>query len=146
MTRREAREVILKMLFETDFQPDKDKELIIIENLADIKGKVKEFIKEEYNGTIVNIIDIDDLIKENTENWSLTRIAKVDLNLLRMATYEIVYAKTPEKIAVSEAVELAKVYSTDKSPVFINGILAKIIRSYKNNDCVLEVNLCVDPV
>lgn len=130
MTRREARELIMKMLYEMSFQPEKDKEQVINYHLTDVKGKVRTFIIDEFKGILDHQEEIDQIIKNSLENWSVERIAKVDHILLRMGTYEIKFVEeVPNKVAINEAIELAKVYSTDKSPAFINGILGNIVTS-----------------
>lgn len=130
MTRREARELIMKMLYEMNFQPDKNIEEVLNYHLTDVKGKVKTFIIDEFKGILEHQDEIDEIIKNSLENWSVERIAKVDHTLLRMGTYEIKWGEDiPNKVAINEAIELAKVYSTDKSPAFINGILGNIVTS-----------------
>ena len=127
MTRREARELVMKMLFETTFHPDKDKRETLNYYIGDVKGKVKTFIEEEYFGVIEHTEEIDSIIRGSSEHWSIDRIAKVDHILLQMAIYEMKWGQdVPQKVAINEAIEIAKVYSTDKSPKFINGVLGKI--------------------
>lgn len=130
MTRREARELIMKMLYEKTFQPEKDKNTIVEGYTQDMKGKVKDFIVAEFNGILEHEEEIDAIITKSAENWSLSRIARVDHMLLRMATYELKWGEdVPAKVAINEAIEIAKIYSTDKSPKFINGILGNIAKS-----------------
>ena len=130
MTRREARELIMKMLYEMNFQPEKNPEEVLKYHLPDVKGKVRTFIIDEFKGILAHQDELDEIIKNSLENWSVERIAKVDHILLRMGTYEIKWGEDiPNKVAINEAIELAKVYSTDKSPAFINGILGNIVTS-----------------
>ena len=130
MTRREARELIMKMLFEMTFHEDKTKEDILNQYIGEVKGKVKSFVQEEFEGICTHQEAIDKIIEESSDHWSLTRIAKVDLMLLRMAVYEMKWGQdVPQKVAINEAIEIAKLYSTDKSPKFINGLLGKIAQS-----------------
>lgn len=90
----------------------------------------KEFIEGELKGIVENLNEIDEIINKNCIGWSVERIAKVDLAILRLATYEIVYREDiPDGVSVNEAVELAKEYSEPKSPAFINGVLASIAKS-----------------
>ncbi|MGL4799188.1 MAG: transcription antitermination factor NusB [Cellulosilyticaceae bacterium] len=127
MTRREARELIMKMLFETAFHPERDNKEILSHYLTGVTGKVKGFIEKEYLGVIEHEKEIDEMIIQSSEHWSITRIAKVDLMLLRMAIYELKWCEdVPAKVAINEAIEISKVYSTDNSPKFINGVLGKI--------------------
>ena len=89
-----------------------------------------EFIKSEIKGIIENKGAVDEAINKYAEGWEINRIAKVDLAILRLAVYEILYSDdVPNKVAVNEAVELAKSFSSDKSPSFINGVLGKVINN-----------------
>lgn len=127
MTRREARELIMKMLFELSFHPERDIQEVFNAYTKDLKGKVKQFIEQECRGILENEQAIDEMIEKSSDHWSITRLSKVDLILLRMAVYELKWAEEiPEKVAINEAIEIAKVYSTDKSPKFIHGVLGKI--------------------
>lgn len=133
MTRREARELIMQMLYETTFHEDQDKERVLYDKLEtlstnEVGKKLKTFMEQEYFGILDRQEELDAIIETNCENWNLSRIAKVDLVLLRMAVYEMKWGENiPYKVAVNEAIEIAKKYSTDKSPKFINGVLGKII-------------------
>ncbi len=130
MTRREARELVMKMLFEMTFHEDKTAEDVLNQYIGDVKGKVRTFIEEEFKGIAERTSELDEIIKASSEHWSLERIAKVDLMILRMAVYEMKWGQDiPQKVAINEAIEIAKVYSTDKSPQFINGLLGKIAQS-----------------
>lgn len=87
----------------------------------------KEIIKMQYDGIIENLLDIDNIINENAVSWEISRIDKVDLAILRLATYEIIFDDgVPNVVAINEAIELAKDYSSEKSHKFINAVLAKI--------------------
>lgn len=130
MTRREARELIMKMLYEMTFHPEKEANLLLEEYTKDMKGKVKDFMVKEFQGILAHQEEIDAIIEANSTNWSIHRIAKVDHMLLRMAVYEMKWGEDiPQKVAINEAIEIAKVYSTDKSPRFINGVLGNITKS-----------------
>lgn len=135
MTRRSARELIMQMLYEGTFHEEQEMDRILNENINTIvetqKGNNKaviKFIEEIYYGVLEHQEAIDALIIESATNWSITRIAKVDLSILRMAIYELKYTDVPNKVAVNEALEIAKVYSTEKSPKFINGVLGNVIK------------------
>lgn len=130
MTRHEARELIMKMLFEATFHPEEDAKKILDTNTQEVKGKVKSFIEEEFLGVLTHKEELDEEITKSSANWSINRMAKVDHMLLRMAIYELKFVQDiPEKVAINEAIELSKVYSTDKSPKFINGILGNVVKS-----------------
>ncbi len=134
MTRRNARELIMQMLYEGTFHEAQEGERILSEQLNAIDNKEKndnkaiiKFIQETYFGILEHLEEIDKLIAGTAENWSMSRICKVDLSILRVAIYELKYTEVPVKVAVNEALEIAKIYSTDKSPKFINGVLGKVI-------------------
>lgn len=129
MTRREAREQAFFVLFEKIF----DKESTISEIIS--KAKEAELIK--LNGfaelTLKNVEDnleaIDALIIENSEKWSIERLPKVSLAILRLAIGEIKYCEdVPAGVAVNEAVELAKKYGTEADAAFVNGLLGTIVK------------------
>ncbi|OOB77074.1 MAG: transcription antitermination factor NusB [Epulopiscium sp. Nuni2H_MBin003] len=128
MTRREARECIVQMQYNLSFHNIEDATQILEQQLKEVKGKVKNFITEEYNGVIQNQSEIDNIIIDYLNGWNIDRIARVDLMILRLAIYEIKWQQdVPNKVAITEAVEISKTYSTEKSPQFINGILAKVV-------------------
>lgn len=81
------------------------------------------------DGVLNNQVSIDETIKQYLENWTLERIANVDRNILRLATYEMIYGQAddvPVNVAIDEAVEIAKLYGDDQSGRFVNGLLSKI--------------------
>ncbi|WP_180270648.1 transcription antitermination factor NusB [Sporanaerobium hydrogeniformans] len=140
MTRRQAREAIMQMLYACDFHEEQDRERLLEEKCAALKEEEKQnhekgsnkamysFIEKEFHGILEHLEEIDTLIKESATNWSIERIAKVDHMILRLAIYELKWTDIPPKVVVNEAVEIAKGYSTDKSPKFINGVLGNIIK------------------
>ena len=102
----------------------------------DIKEKkTKTFIQSTINGIMKHHDEIIRVIASNLKkDWNIERISKIDLVILKIATYEIVYKELPYKIAINEAVELAKLYGEDSSPTFINGILANIVKENGENN------------
>lgn len=131
MTRRKAREQIMCMLYESMFHDKKEREQILenqIEHMTHEPEGLIQFIRSLYFGIYEHLEEIDELIKVYATNWSFERISKIDLSILRLAIFEIKYTDVPQKVAVNEALEIAKRYSTDKAPKFINGILGSIIR------------------
>jgi len=135
VSRREAREHIMKLLFQTEFMEEDE-----YDQLADyylerfqIGDKYQDFILGEYRGTIANQDKIDEIIESHSRNWKTSRMAKLDLTILRLAVYEMYYEEDiPNNVAINEAVELAKKYSSDKSPAFINGLLANIVKGIED--------------
>lgn len=133
MSRRDARKHIFNLVFQTEFNPDIDvKESMdtYIEEYEGFKKDESDFISREYRGILANIESIDSYIDKFSVGWSVTRLAKTDLAILRMGVYEIIFDnEIPDAVAVNEAVELAKVFSGDKAPAFINAVLSKIVKS-----------------
>ncbi|MEW6162064.1 MAG: transcription antitermination factor NusB [Nitrospirota bacterium] len=131
MKRRRAREYALQMLFQVDF---KGKE-IDSRDLEDFwSGKeesedVKRFTEDLVRGTIKRLNEIDSMIERVAENWILKRMAAVDRNILRFATYEILYRKDiPSAVTINEAIEIAKKFSSSEAAPFINGILDRLAK------------------
>lgn len=135
MTRRNAREFVMQMVYEGNFHDESERERIIYDKIREMDAEEKkrnksmlEFIESLYFGIFEHLKEIDELIEKSATNWSFARIAKVDLSILRLAIYEIKYTDVPQKVAVNEAVEIAKEFSTEKSPRFINGVLGSVIK------------------
>lgn len=96
---------------------------------------VKEYLKDILFGVSKNEERINELISKNLkEKWTLDRISKINVSLLKIAIYEMIYNKLPYKIAINEVIELAKVYSDEQAKSFINGILASIVKDEKLNE------------
>lgn len=131
MTRREIREQVFKMLFRVEFynQEEMSEQIALCEDDAcDWKEKDKTYIFEKVEKISEKIDEIDAKINEVSEGWKTGRMGKVDLTLIRLAVYEMLYEEdVPAKVAINEAVELAKQYGTDNSPSFVNGVLAKLV-------------------
>ncbi len=135
MNRSKAREEAFKLLYSTVVQNDASEEQVnlYIENSEISDNETKEYIKDIINGTTQNEESINKLIKDNLkENWALQRIPKVDISLLKLAIYEIIYKELPYKVVINEAVELAKKYGEDNSSSFINGVLASVVKEKIN--------------
>ena len=104
------------------------------ENEEIAKNEIKNYIEGVVKGIENNISDIEKKIAENLKkDWKIERISKINLVLLKLAIYEIIYTETPYKVAINEAIEIAKKYGDDNSPNFVNGILASIVKE-KNID------------
>lgn len=137
MTRRELREHIAQMLFVIEFherEDIKEQALGYIESLnesrvEDCSEKDRDYMLTKLDNIVDAVGEIDKVIEEASVGWQLKRMNKVDLTVLRLAVYEIRYDEDiPNKVAINEAVELAKKYGGDSSPSFVNGILAKIVK------------------
>lgn len=134
MNRSHAREQAFKLLYSIEIQQDESEEQInlYIENNEIESEEIKAYIRETITGIKKNEEEINKFISENLkEDWQLDRISKINISLLKLAIYEIIYKKIPYKVAINEAIELAKKYGEDNARVFINGILASIVK--KNN-------------
>lgn len=131
MTRREIREQVFKMLFRVEFynQEEMSEQIALCEDDAcSWKEKDKTYIFEKVEKISEKIEEIDAKINEVSEGWKTGRMGKVDLTLIRLAVYEMLYEEdVPAKVAINEVVELAKQYGTDNSPSFVNGVLAKLV-------------------
>ncbi len=131
MTRREIREQVFKMLFRVEFynQEEMSEQIALCEDDAcSWKEKDKTYIFEKVEKISEKLEEIDAKINEVSEGWKTGRMGKVDLTLIRLAVYEMLYEEdVPAKVAINEAVELAKQYGTDDSPSFVNGVLAKLV-------------------
>ena len=128
--RTDAREFAFKMIFETLFK-DGDESLsfnAISENKT-LNEQDLKFYQELFDAYKNNTNEVEGIIKEQCEGYELDRVYKVDLALLFLAVSEIKYLKTPPSIVINEVLNLSKKYSTDKSGSFINGILAKVVKS-----------------
>lgn len=130
MSRTELREHIFRMLFRVEFnnaEEMKEQEQFYFDELEEATGKDQEYILNKYRAIDEKREEIDKLLNEVTEGWKTTRMNRVDLTILRLATYEIKWDEdVPTGVAINEAVELAKKYSSDDGPAFVNGVLAKV--------------------
>ena len=131
MNRSSIREQAFKLLYSLEIQKDMNKEEQVDLYLESNNIKDEEavsYIKDAIIGIETNKKDIDEKIIQNLKsNWKLERVSKIDLTILRLAIYEIKYKDLPYKVAINEAVELAKKYGEDTSKNFVNGILASIV-------------------
>jgi len=127
--RTKARECALKILYAIEITKDDTKKCIATfwENADDPESKVKDFADSLVFGVIANKDVIDGLISKYATNWQLKRMAAIDRNVLRAAVYELLFfADIPPKVAINEAIELAKKYGDKDSGKFVNGVLDKI--------------------
>lgn len=126
MSRRLAREVAFKVLFQVDIGKCRAKSALI-RTMEDYKFNEEEeqFIGDLVAGTLEHQLVLDELIKRHLINWELKRLSAVDRNLLRLALFELLYRPDiPHAVSINEALELAKKYgSTDEAVGFINGVL-----------------------
>ena len=134
--RRKARECALQMLFQHDMAQLPVDEILITywKELADAEEDVRDFANDLVRGTLSHSGEIDELIRQRTEHWRISRMAVVDRNLLRLAVYEFLFQPdTPKTVAINEALEIARRFSTHEATQFINGILDAIKRDLDEN-------------
>lgn len=131
MKRSTIRELTFKLLYSIEIQQeDTDEQIeLYIENSEITDEETKTYIKNVTNGIRENNEEIINLISANLkQDWKVDRISKIDLSILKLAIYEIKFTDIPYKVAINEAVELAKKYGEDSSSTFVNGILANIVK------------------
>jgi N utilization substance protein B len=130
--RRKARELALQMLFQHDMSGNEpDMIITTFEDLQKSKPNTREFAVKIFRGTVDHLVELDDMIQAQAENWRLSRMAVVDRNIIRMSVYEFLHeTDTPKLVIIDEAIEIAKKFGTQKSSQFINGILDGILKRY----------------
>lgn len=135
-TRRKAREYALQMLFQWDITHDLVEQIAI--NFWDNHQESQEviqFARELVTGTVEHVEEIDTIIQKHTQNWRVDRMAVVDRNLLRLAVQEFLYDnRTPKAVVINEAIEIARRFSAQESPQFINGVLDSIKKELESRN------------
>ena len=132
MSRRELREHVFRMLFRKEFfaseEEFREQTSMYLEELEPLEEKDRIYMKEKVEAVYGCTAELDKRINEVAKGWKTGRMGKVDLTILRLALYEMLYEESvPEKVAINEAVEIARKYGGDDSPSFVNGILAKLV-------------------
>jgi N utilization substance protein B len=143
MSRRSrAREVVLQVLFEDDLNPDRKTILgdDFMRNRLNQDLELLDFARGLLAGVRKNRAELDELLKKTADNWSLERMAVVDRNILRIGAYEMLHADTPERVAINEAVELAKRFGAKQSSHFVNGILDRFVKERRENKTAKPAN------
>lgn len=128
-----GRETVLKLLYEYEITHSPEETILKNEVFCKMKNKnLKNFTLNLFSGVISSLKNLDLIIQKYLQNWQIERIAIVEKNILRIATYELINQKeTPAAIIIDDAVELAKIYGSETSQKFINGVL----------DCILHKEL-----
>jgi transcription antitermination protein NusB len=127
--RRKAREYALQMLFQWDITHDSIDQVAatFFQNQPEESEIVVEFARQLVMNTVERVEQIDEFIRRHAEHWRLDRMATVDRNILRLAVQEFLYDKeTPKTVVINEAIEIARRFSAQESPLFINGVLDSI--------------------
>jgi len=132
INRKKLRELSMKLIFQFTFYPNPELDQqtrVFLEQQESLTEEDREFIAARMKDIYSKIKGIDKEISQKAEGWKLSRMSRVDLSLIRLAKYEMDYDdEVPVKVAINEAVELAKIYGGDESPKFVNGVLAKLVK------------------
>ncbi|HEY4544477.1 MAG TPA: transcription antitermination factor NusB [Tissierellaceae bacterium] len=136
MGRKYARESAMKILFQMDLREEFSKELLdlYMSEYEHDEGE-SNYLIDAVNKVSDNLDLVDQYITDNIHGWSLSRLAKVDLSILRIAVYELLYRKDiPVEVTINEAIENAKKYSTKDSFKFINGVLGGVVKTIEEGE------------
>jgi len=130
MSRRSrAREIVLQVLYEDDLNPDRNPEAgdAFLCNRLLQDAELIDFARSLVAGVRKHKAEIDKQLVERADNWTMERMAVTDRNILRLGAYEMLFGGTPQRVAINEAVELAKRYGGKQSPHFVNGVLDRFM-------------------
>ena len=143
-SRRKARECALQMLFAADFADAVPEEVLktfwVELGDSDVEETARDFATRLAAGTLSHLETLDERIRSRAEHWRISRMAIVDRNILRLAVYEFLYEPTPRTVAINEALEIARRFSTYEATQFINGILDAIKRDLDEEQPKTEVS------
>ena len=135
MKRKRSREIAMELLFSMEISKNSYEDTIecFVEDYEmDLKTIDLEYIKEVMKSVVDHKEEIDEIIKNSLINWTIDRVSKVNLTIVRLAIAEMLYINdVPEVVAINEAIELTKKYSDDKSVSFVNGALDKAFKNIK---------------
>ena len=142
MNRHTARETALQMLFQMDIGNNSYEIALNTLEEAAFSKKLMLFTEELVKGVLQNMAELDVRINSHSRNWQLDRLSGVDRAILRLAVYELAYtAETPANVVINEAIELAKYFSSDEAPAFVNGILDSIWTELRVQNAKREADL-----
>jgi N utilization substance protein B len=127
-SRRRGRELAVQSLYAMELNPsDGQSSLYRLSEEVSSDFDAVDFAGDLVKGVMANLLKIDLIIEEKSKNWAKSRMAKVDLSILRLAAYELLFRNDiPKNVTINEAIEVAKKFGTEESPAFINGILDEI--------------------
>ena len=124
MTRREARELLFELIFESGFRPDETSENIYYTAVQDRDIAENDYVKNTYFGVFRELEAVDATIEKHSIGWKASRLNNVSRSILRLSVYEMVYCDDiPYSVSISEAVELTKKFEDEKARAFVNGVL-----------------------
>ena len=127
--RTKARKRALDILFESEARGDDPVQVLLQRRMTDDAPPVSDYAAMLVEGVVAHRDRIDQLLAEHAEGWTVARMPDVDRAILRLGVYELLWRdEVPDAVAIDEAVELAKTLSTDESPRFVNGVLARVVR------------------
>ena len=125
--RREARELVVALLFETEFKNEESVSDIYTLSVENREIPNDSYIKRAYFGVCENKEQIDELIGKNARGWKTTRLSKLSRSVMRLAVYEMLFEeKIPNSVAINEAIELTKKFDDPKAKAFVNGVLNSV--------------------
>lgn len=134
MQRSVMREFAFKLIYGLEVQKENTQEQVdLFIEANNIENEIaKDYLNDIVKGLKENNEEIEKLISQNLkENWSINRISKINVSLIKIAIFEMLYRNVPYKVSINEVVELAKKYADDSAPVFVNGILASVVKQKK---------------
>jgi len=147
-SRRKARECALQMLFAADVSQTPPEDLVrtywVELGDTDIEESARDFATRLATGTLSHTTELDERIRLRAEHWRISRMAVVDRNILRLAVYEFLHEPTPRTVAINEALEIARRFSTYEATQFINGILDAIKRDLDEHEPQTNIDLTAD--
>ena len=125
MSRRNIRKFIIQWLYSEEFHSNPKAKPLILKKM---KAEDQHFILQQIENLQKNRAGLDKIVRKHTKNWKIERMSLIDLNIMRLAIFEILFCEDiPDKVALNEAVELAKTYGDKDSPSFVNGILDQVL-------------------
>jgi N utilization substance protein B len=129
--RREGREHVVQALYAMELSPAPSREALnLFWETGHFKPSAKAFAVELLTGILEQRKELDAQIKAKSPNWSLARMSKIDLCIIRMAAFELLFREDiPRNVTINEAIEIAKKFGSEETPAFVNGILDEIARS-----------------
>jgi N utilization substance protein B len=141
MSRRSrAREIVLQVLYQSDLnpdQPDDIRERFIAARL-NYNAALADFATKLIEGVREHLEELDRRLEQTAQNWKLSRMSATDRNVLRLGAYELLFTETPGRVAINEAIELAKRYGTNQSAQFVNGILDRLLKENQNDSAPIS--------
>jgi len=145
-SRHLSRSIAMQTLFEWDFKKSDSKELdeILQRNIKEFAPKnpeSHEFIEETVKGVYEHLLEIDNLIQKHAPEWPIDQINTIDKNVLRLGVYELVFSENiPSKVAINEAIELAKTFGSESSGKFVNGVLGAIYKEREEKGIIKKID------